>query len=416
MIGQIVIFITQLVTVYLWYLAKQKNPATSWEQIGTQIMALVGTMCLAWTYVLGVRHKITEKIFGGLDRLYKTHHVLGALGFIAIVGHILLLIIRALPANRVAMYLIPGSRLSFNYGMASFYIMLVLLVFTFYIRLPYRLWKWSHEWMGLVIIFGGMHAMLIRSDTLSYMPIRYWIMAWSIIATIAFLYKRFIYYFYPKAVKYSVLTTEEQGDLLIMRLESVGQAIEFKPGQYGFFALKSNKRDEHPLSILSSDGRDLTLGIKELGKFTHKLATLPKGEEILVRGPFGLLAEKMENTKHAVWIAGGIGVTPFLSMAKNVAKDQIVDMYFCATVMPAQVVIAPFAKQCESNPNFRWLPCETSKTGRLIGQNIFDQTGKDKDAMYLLCGPKQMMESLTSQFARLGIKRSHIIYEDFSFK
>jgi predicted ferric reductase len=258
--------------------------------------------------------------------------------------------------------------------------------------------------------------MLIRSDTQTYPLLRYWILGWSAIATFAFLYKRFIYYFFPRPVKYRVDTIGSQDDLLVLSLTSVGPGIKFAPAQYGFVSLPSRKRDEHPLSVLGSDDTKLILGVKVIGKFTQKLSELTKGDEILVRGPFGLLSEKMENTKHAVWIAGGIGITPFLSMAKTVRDDQRVDMYFCASVMPAQVITEPFAALSVRNPNFHWLPCETSKTGRVTAAHILDHTGNDKNAMYLLCGPKVMMEDLAAQFAKVGIKRSHIIYEDFAFK
>lgn len=416
MMGWIVVILTQVVTVVLWLAAKVDNPAASFARGGSQILALLGIMCLVWTFVLSIRHKWIEEMFGGLDKMYKAHHIIGGLAFVFLINHALLLIVDLLPENGIAFYLIPATRISFTYGQISLYIMLILLALTFYINLPYRLWKLTHEWMGLVMIFGGLHTMLIRSDTQSYMLLRYWILGWSAVATFAFLYKRFVYYYFPRPVRYKVTTIGNQGDLLVLSLESVDPGIKFAPAQYGFVSLPSRKRDEHPLSVLGSDETKLILGVKVIGKFTKKLSELFKGDEVLVRGPFGLLSEKMEKAKHAVWIAGGIGITPFLSMAMAVRADQKVDMYFCASVMPAQVITEPFAALCARNNNFHWLPCETSKTGRVTAAQILDHTGRDLDAMYLLCGPKVMMEDLATQFAKSGIKRSHIIYEDFAFK
>lgn len=414
--GWTVVILTQIVTILLWVAAKVDNPVTSMARGGSQILALLGTMCLVWTFILSIRHKWIEHMFDGLDKMYKAHHIIGGLAFVFLINHALLLIAGAMPENRIAFYLIPATRLSFTYGQISLYVMLILLVLTFYIKLPYRLWKITHEWMGLVIIFGGLHTMLIRSDTQNYILLRYWILGWSAIATFAFLYKRYIYYFYPRPVRYKVATIGTQDDLLVISLENVGLGIKFEPGQYGFFSLPTRKRDEHPLSVLGSDDTKLIVGVKVIGKFTTKLSELSKGDELLVRGPFGQFSEKMNNVKHAVWIAGGIGITPFLSMAKSVRDDQEVDMYFCANVMPAQVITEPFAALSARNPNFRWLPCETSKTGRVTAIQILNHTGNDRDAMYLLCGPKVMMEDLATQLAKAGIKRSHIIYEDFAFK
>lgn len=365
--GWLIINASLIVTTVLWILVKLESPAASIARGGSQIMALLGIMCLAWSFILAVRHKIIERLFGGLDKMYRAHHIIGGLAFVMLLNHALLLLVGAMPENRIAFYLIPASRISFTYGQVSLYLMLFLIWLTVYTKLPYRFWKWSHEWMGLVMIFGGLHTMLIRSDTLTNMPLRYWILGWSALATLAFLYKRFVYYFYPRPVRYRIETIGKQGDLLVVSLESIGAPLVFAPGQYGFFSLSGRKRDEHALSILGSEGTKLIVGVKIVGNFTTKLSQLNEGAEIIVRGPFGLWAEKMNVTNHAVWIAGGIGITPFLSMAHAIKKDQKVEMYFCASEMPAQVITEPFALLSSKNPNFKWLPCETSKTGRVIG-------------------------------------------------
>lgn len=412
--GYIVIILSQLVTILLWYLAKGSNPAMSFANGATQIVALAGIMSLIWTFILATRARILEKMFGGLDVVYKIHHILGGLALILLINHVLLLIVDSMPANTLSLYLLPGSNLSYLYGMISLYSMLFLVILTLYIKLPYRFWKWSHEWMGIVIIFGGLHSMFVSSDTTSYRPLQYWILVWTILATVSFLYKRFLYYFVGKRI-YTIARIGREKELLVISLESENP-INFEPGQYGFFALPDKKRDDHAFSILASDQNKLIVGIKVVGNFTEKLATLKSGGKLIVKGPFGTFGQKMKQAEHAVWIAGGIGITPFLSMAKAVRNDQKVEMYFCARVLPPSVITEPFANLSMRNPNFVWLPCETSKGGRLTGQKIYDDTGCDRNAYYMLCGPSVMMEAIASQLAQIGIRRSHIIYEDFAFK
>lgn len=415
MIGWIVIITTELFTIFLWYLAKQSNPISSVELALVQILGLTGIVSLAWTYVIATRVKIIEKMFGGLDIAYKAHHILGASALVALINHSVLLMIDSMPANTIRLYLIPGSSLAYNLGIYALYLMLLLVILTLYVKLPYRYWKWSHEWMGIVIILGGLHSMLITSDTSLYMPLRYWILAVSIIATISYLYKRFIYYFVGSS-KYKIIKSGRQQDLLVISMESIGSPIQFGPGQYGFFSLQKNRRNDHAFSILGSDNKKVIIGVKVVGDFTNQLSQLAPDTEVIMRGPYGTFGDKMKNTKHAVWIAGGIGITPFLSMAKAVKSEQRVEMYFCARVLPPSVITTPFANLAERNSRFVWLPCETTKGGRLTARKIFDDTGCDKYATYMLCGPKEMMESLAEQLAEIGISRSRIIYEDFAFK
>jgi len=198
----------------------------------TQIVALTGIMSLIWTFILATRARILEKMFGGLDVVYKIHHILGGLALILLINHVLLLIVDSMPANTLSLYLLPGSNLSYLYGMISLYSMLFLVILTLYIKLPYRFWKWSHEWMGIVIIFGGLHSMFVSSDTTSYRPLQYWILFWTIVATVSFLYKRFLYYFVGKRI-YTIARIGREKELLVISLESENP-IAFEPGQYGF--------------------------------------------------------------------------------------------------------------------------------------------------------------------------------------
>lgn len=416
MIGWFVIIVTQMMTGLLWLAAKAISPSLNFAQGGAQILGLMGIMCLAWTFILAIRSRLIENLFGGLDWVYKAHHILGGLAMIALLNHVLFLIVGAMPANMLKLYLIPGTSWDYTFGQLSLYTMLGLIVLTLFVKLPYRFWKWSHEWMGMVIIFGGLHGMLVSSDTARFMPLRYWILSWSGLATVAYLYKRFGYYFYPKPIRYRVVTRGRAGDLSVIKLESAASPIVFEAGQYGFFSLTSRVRDEHPFSILGSEGSTLIVGVKVIGTFTNELANLQVDQEVFVRGPYGKFGEKMQQVKHAVWIAGGIGITPFLSMAKSVKQNQQIEMYFCARVMPPKVITEPFKVLADKNDNFHWLPCETSKDGRITGRKIYESTGQDKSATYLLCGPKAMMEEIARELAMLGIRRSKIVYEDFAFK
>jgi len=417
--GWITIVASLLATILLWMGAKIVAPANSFSQGASQILGLMGLMSLAWTYILATRHSLIEQMFDGLDKAYKYHHILGGLSLVLLLNHVLLLIVGSMPANTLSLYLVPGTSLPYTLGILALYVMIFLLSLTLYVRLPYRFWKWSHEWIGIVIILGGLHGMLISSDTSSYLSLRYWVMAWSLLATASFLYKRFGYYLHG-VKKYRIVKSGKEQGLLVLSLETSEKTIEFKPGQYGFFSLPKTTglvpREEHAFSILGSYENKLIIGVKIVGKFSEKMSTLLVGDEIRVKGPFGNFGEKMSESKHLIWIAGGIGITPFLSMAKSVRTDQKVDMYFCARIMPPAVMTEPFHNLSQQNPNFRWLPCETSKGGRLTARRVFAETESDKDAHYMLCGPKEMMESIAQDLSALGIKRSHIIYEDFAFK
>ena len=415
--GWSLIIASLAVTWGLYLQAKVNMPAADWAQAIAQLTGLLGMVLLSWSYLLAARHSLWERLFGGLDRAYKAHHIVGGMSFVLLLQHPIAMIIGSLPRNALLLYLVP-FRAGWDYttGQLALYVLLLLLVLTLYVPLSYRVWKWTHEWMGLVIFLGGIHGLLIVSDVSRSWPLRVYILAFASLALLSALYKRFLYYVRQRQARVSVKSVGVAQDLIVLSLAYEGKPLTFGPGQYGFFAFPDAPRDEHPFSLLGSDERVVIIGVKRLGHFTKRLAKLQVGEPLIIRGPFGTFAEQMATTRHAVWIAGGIGITPFLSMARTVRASQRVEMYFCAKVLPPPVLTEPFRTLERTQSSFTWQACETSKTGRLKAAQILAETGNDPRARYFLCGPTLMMEGLTKELVQQGVKRSHIIYEDFAFK
>jgi len=145
MSGLAIIVVSYLVTIILYFWAKVTDPAGDWMVGIIQLSGLLGMISLSWSFILAIRHKILERYLGGLDYAYKVHHVVGGLSLILLLQHPLFLVVRALPINQLSFYLMPGLRIDYTLGQLALYLMLFLLVLTFYTPLPYRYWKWSHE-------------------------------------------------------------------------------------------------------------------------------------------------------------------------------------------------------------------------------------------------------------------------------
>lgn len=413
--GNVGVIISMVVTLGLYGLAKRIEPVQDPYQLIVQVTGLLGSMCLAWSFILATRHRLLERWFGGLDHVYKIHHIVGGLSLVLLLQHPIFLLIRALPVNLLSLYFIPGMRLDYSLGQMALYLMIFLLILTFYIPLPYRFWKWTHEWLGAVMLLGALHSILVDSDVKFYLPLTMWIGAWSVLSLAAYVYKRWLYYRLAKSAVYILEQKHVEGSLLVMELVAEGTGLDFAPGQYGFFA-RERSRDEHAFSILDGSGAKIVIGVKIMKNFTKVMAGFDIGARLEVRGPFGMFAEKLPQAAHAVWIAGGIGITPFASMLSIVRPEQKVEMFFCANVMPPASLTSTFVQYAENHPNFSFMACETSKQGRLSAEQIWTQTGNDVQAYYFLCGPKKMMEQIAGDLVKKRIKKSHIIYEDFGFK
>jgi predicted ferric reductase len=108
-------------------------------------------------------------------------------------------------------------------------------------------------------------------------------------------------------------------------LAPVGQPMSFRPGQFAFIEFHSPDLSEtHPFSIASSPSSpELRFAVRTAGDWTRRVSTgtgIEEGLAVTVRGPYGRFTPGSGSAEQ-VWIAGGIGVTPFLSVLRGAPGD-----------------------------------------------------------------------------------------------
>ena len=88
-----------------------------------------------------------------------------------------------------------------------------------------------------------------------------------------------------------------------------------KPGQ--FLMLWIPRIDEIPLSIMNTQGNQVSVTVKNVGDATHHLHQMKKGDTIGIRGPFGNYFT--QHNGNVLLIGGGTGTAPLLYLAKQLA-------------------------------------------------------------------------------------------------
>lgn len=108
-----------------------------------------------------------------------------------------------------------------------------------------------------------------------------------------------------------------------------------EPGQYAYFSFfigndgGSAKAgwEEHPFSFSSrasagtEDPSRLTLIARRAGNFTDTLPALPVGSPVRINGPFGRFCFRGDAFDKHYFIAGGVGIVPFLSILDHLAGE-----------------------------------------------------------------------------------------------
>jgi len=417
-------YLIVVVTIILYFFSKPVGfsfIASPWVNT-SQVLALVGTVLFSFNYVLSSRFKFLEKSFGGLDKLYRFHHILGAVSFVLIINHPVFLAVNVLPQMTAARnYVFIGNNLSYNFGVLSLYTFIICLALTFLIKLPYNVWYSTHRLLGIPIFLALIHVVLITSDVSRYWPLRFWIILWLILGIGGFLYKLLFYQNESSKYSYTVKKTIRLGNIVEIYLTTSGPKLNYHPGQYLFLTLHQQylPTESHPFSISSSPyDEDIRLSVKVLGDYTAKLGIIEAGTKASITGPYGFFSEGFYGDKPVICLAGGIGITPFLSMISyetNKPLSRQISLYYC-TQSESESVYTPEILRYQSKlPNLNYYPVCTQKEGRLYADQIKAKNSDFKQALFYICGPLKFMESLSAQLQQLGISSNNIIYEDFSF-
>jgi predicted ferric reductase len=388
--------------------------------VGIEAMVL---FCL--NIILTSRLKILETIFGGLNKLFIAHHIIGGVALCILLVHPLLLALREMTVSsrNAALVLVPfTTNWATTYGVLALWLFVTLMILTFYVKLPYRFWLFTHKFLGLVLLGIILHVLLGVNDIANNFSLR--LFCWLLMgfASAAFIYRTLLPWLFVKRYNYTIsnVTTPSKG-IVRITMQPQGRALSFTSGQFIFVSFRAMKfsHEWHPFSISSnSHEQGLTITVKGLGAYTSnlvKLAPSMVGTIVGIEGAYGRFSFGNFAHRRQIWVAGGIGVTPFLSMLADVQPGYNVDFYY--SVKTAEELLDwPLMNDISTRSQgaVRVIPVITDRDGFLSAERIAQFSGDLKQSDILLCGPPPMMHALHDGFAKLGLRKSQIHSEEFA--
>jgi len=387
-----------------------------------QITGLLGMILFSINLILSNRTKFFDRIFSGLHVFYNYHKQLGMLSFCLILFHPLFLVAKyiTISVNSAALFLLPGTNFAITTGIISLVLMILLLIITIYMKIKYHVWRFSHKFMVFVFIFGILHVMLISSDVSRDMFLRYYVLIFAFIGLLSGAYRSFFRIFFNRDFEFKVIKVIILNNSVAeIEIEPVNKKMEFRSGQFVFirFVGVGISSEPHPFSIASFTGDDnLKIVIKSLGDYTSTINRLTPGMLAKVEGPFGSFYENNNSTKKEIWIAGGVGITPFLSMARSLGNiNHNIDLYYCLKNPSEAVLLNELNTISITNNKFRVLPWY-SETQNFINGDIVEKGSNGlSDTDIYICGPLPFMRILQSQFVKKGVDKNNIHFEEFGF-
>jgi predicted ferric reductase len=389
------------------------------------VAGLVGFSMFALVLILSARLKIFDKLFKGINESYTAHHFFGGLAFSLLLLHPLLLAYNYLLISfrSAALFLLPGQNMAQNFGIFGLFSMIITLVITFYTKLKYQIWKFTHKFLGLAFIFAFFHVFLIGADVMSNYWLKVYLFVLSTAAILTYFYRTLFSDYFVRVFDYTVKEVKPFPDK-IWEIEfepnpPVGRkAINFFAGQFAFIKLYSKHlpKEPHPFSFSSSPENPLRIAVKELGDYTNKIGSLKPGDKVKIEGPFGAFNFRNCKNKKQIWIAGGIGIVPFLSMLRDLSakdSDYDIDLYYSVKDENCLAFQEEIEDIADKNKNLKVKFWNTALKKFVNAKHIKEATEDFWSRDIFICGPQIMMDSLKTQFLELGLKEKALHIEEF---
>lgn len=309
----------------LWLATAPAEPLWTRLSVITGLFALSALVCAA---VLPSRLRSLNRAFG-IESVIEVHRFLGVNAAVLVLAH-LACVVAADPAN-VALLDVPNApgRAVAAVGATIALVLLVgSAVLRRRLRLTYEGWRWTHVVLGvLVIVLSAIHVWGVDH------AVRIVLMNIALALLIATFLGVALYRWVWRALldpstEFVVAEVREESPTVstLVLEPSSGRhsgavSWAFAPGQFAWLRLsRTVTAEEHPFTIASSAHLDRTeFTIRHDGDFTRTLRSLPPGSPVWVDGPHGAFTSDIGTCGGFVLIAGGVGITPMMSMLRTAA-------------------------------------------------------------------------------------------------
>jgi predicted ferric reductase len=389
-----------------------------------------GLAMIALQSVLTARFRRATAPFG-IDIIYYFHRwaAVAALGLV--IGHYLLLRIRYAEAiGPVNPLVAPWQMTAGRIALGLFVILVVSSIWRKAFRIEYDRWRRGHAVMAvLAVVLAMAHIWGVGHYTEAAGKGSLW-GAYTALWVLVVGYVRVVRPWSLLMTPYSVVDVRrERGTSWTIAVKPVGHSgTRFNAGQFAWLTLRASPfaAREHPFSIASSaaDTRTLEFTIKELGDFTRTIKDVKVGDVAYVDGPHGVFSsDHYAGAEGFVFIAGGIGIAPIMSMLRTLAERR--------DPRPLRLVYG----------NRRWEDVVFREEIERLGSrldltvvHVLQEPPEDWDGLsgvlsedvvraalpvstseliFFVCGPKPMSDSVQRTVRRLGVPLHRVHCELF---
>jgi predicted ferric reductase len=405
-------------------------PRDFWTEFSVAL-GYSGLAMMGLQFGLTARFRYVTKPWGE-DVIYHFHRQISLVAVGLVVAHPVILVV--VQPELLALSNMLEAPLSAHLALLSIFSVIALVVTALWraaLNLKYETWHLAHIVLAVVAITAG----VVHMVGSSFYLVDPWKQSLWIGMTIFWigllLYVRIVKPLFMLRRPYRVSEVrQERGETTTLVMQPEGHpGFHFNPGQFGWLMVWGSpfKITGHPFSFSSSaaaKGGCVEMSIRNLGDFTKEIQRVPVGKRVYLDGPYGAFTIGNPADMH-VLIAGGVGVTPMMSMIRTLAdrgdKRPVILLYgskdresitFCEELELLKARLDLTVVHVLANPPAGW----TGEQG-FIDAEMFKRhlPPPYSDHEYFICGPGVMMDAIEKALGEMGVPMAKYHSERYSF-
>lgn len=399
-------------------------------------MGLLATSLLVCAVVLPSRVRSLTRTLG-IDGVLGIHRFVG-LAVTLLVGLHVVLVLAAKPAN-VALFDVlhaPNRARAAVGATVALGALVALTLLRRRLQQRYEVWRWMHLALaGSVLVLSALHIWwlnhLVRDTAMRALFI---VLAVAALGVLGYRWlwlpvfgprrEYVVRELRPETSTVSTLVLEPRRD----RRQRGYRTLAFAPGQFAWIRLNpSIGAQEHPFTIASSAhvGLWTEFTIRHTGDFTNELRQLRPGSPVWVDGPHGAFTLDLRRCTGLVMIAGGVGITPMMSMLRTLAhrRDRrphrlvvvartLDDLLFRAELSELQQRLDLTVIELLRAPPPSWTGASGAVDEELLTA-LLPGAFRRNQLDYYLCGPPAMVTDVLTVLDGLDVPQPRIHTEQF---
>ncbi|MCC5967683.1 MAG: ring-hydroxylating dioxygenase ferredoxin reductase family protein [Natronohydrobacter sp.] len=227
----------------------------------------------------------------------------------------------------------------------------------------------------------------------------------------------------PEEVAATVAGVDQLSETSFGLRLTLDRPMQFLPGQYVNVSVPGTGK-HRSYSFSSAPGAtEASFLIRNMpgGVMSSYLARAIAGERVTLTGPMGAFYLR-PITRPQLWLAGGTGLAPFLSMLEQVAEqgtDQPITLYYAVTRAADLVELERVQALAERIGTVRLVTIlaaadEDHPRKGFVTDHLTAEDLHNGQADVYLCGPPPMVDAVRAHFTGLGVTPASFHFEKFN--